>query len=215
MITTLSPDEPIVQEGKLLTFFMATADLSFQQKQVMVKKSFDYTTILEDIRSEGLIKTEHVYRRLYEVLLEREIVEVVELCLLDIGTLGRPSKAVQDHYRHSLNNNTSLIKRLKQELLRGHFTFNGPEGEIHLLSIDKGEVLGHVLVSLDDGAGLYADLTLDLVGPPSSDFPDSFEEKITERLNDYLQDNHPGLTIGINVRVRRSELALGIGHFLC
>jgi len=215
MSSTLSPDAPVVEQGKLLNMIMHQGMDKMTHKQFIVLKTFDYGDLLEEIRSQGHIKSEDVFVRLYNVLMEREIIEPIQSCILDIGVHGRSSKAVQEHYRHKLNSNSSLMKTLIHELEKILFTFDGPEGEIHLLKSGGVETLGHVLVSLEDGTGIYASTTLDLIGPGASDFPDLFEEEIKQALHGYLVDNHPGLSISMDIKIRRSELALATGDFLC
>ena len=215
MSNTLSPDRPLVEQGKLLNLIMRWDPDRMNHKQFIVLQTFDYGEILESIRSEGLLKSEDVFKRLHEVLLARDLIEPVESCILDLGSLGRPSKAVQEHYRHKLNASSSPMKTLVEELNSCFFTFTGPEGDIHLLRDGGIDVLGHVLVSLDDGSGIYSDTTLDLIGPSTTEFPSDFSEQLQGELLEYLGGNHPGLSIKLTVKVRRSELALATGAFLC
>jgi len=215
MSKTLSPEAPMVEQGKLLNLLVTRDANRMTHKQFIVLQTFDYGVILESIRGEGLLKSEDVFQRLYEVLIARDLIKPVDSCILDVGSLGRPSKAIQDHYRFKLNHSCSLMKTLIEELNNVFLTFTGPEGEIHLLKDGGIDVVGHVLVSMDEGTGLYSDTTLDLIGPSTTEFPEDFDQQLSKDLLQYLSENHPGLAITLTVKVRRSELALATGAFLC
>lgn len=206
MNATLSPDRSTVEPGKLLNVLVHGDGTRLSHKQFIVLKSFDYGELLEDIRSQGLMKSEDVFREACRVLIERELVSPVESCILDIGQLGRPSAALQDYYKHKLNNNGSFINTLIKELDKAHFTMLTDEGEVHLLKVDSGETLAQVDVVIDDGEGILKTAKLDLIGPMDIDLPCDMHEVIEKELSLYLAQNHPELLVKLNVRVVMSEL---------
>ena len=201
----LTPDLPAVEQWKILNLVVKRENGSIVHKQYLTIKEFDYGEMLETVRQQDIIKSDEVLQALTALLIEGDYVREIDTYVLDLGVVGRPSEAVRDLYRHTLNHGSSHVKTMLGEINRRHFEFDGPEGRLHVLKVDHAFVLGHVHISLE-GSGLYDTTTLDIIGPTGSDFPEDFNKQIHDTLTQYLLENHPELDVILTVRARRSEV---------
>lgn len=214
MSIILAPDQPLVEQGATFTLAFQSGNDSWRHQQFIVHKPFDYPAMLESIRLDGALKTEQVFVRLSELLVQDGYASPVHSYVLDLGQQGRASKALKECQEYSLNNEGLVVKNLIVDISKQLFSFNGPEGMLHVLKADNGETLGQVTVMLDTESGILKKFTLDVVGPGDADFPDDFREDIEFELKAFIATHYPDLHYSIVVRVQRSELALATGALL-
>lgn len=214
MSVVLSPDRPQVDQGVMLSLVVRTEGTNIIHKQFTVKRSFDYSDFIEQINREGLIKTDEVFVRLSDLLIKGDYVEPVESYILDLGLQGRASSALKECREYSLNNDACKIKNLIKDLEKQLFSFNGPEGTLHVLKADTGETLGQVTVMFDTESGILRKMVLDVVGPGDADFPWDFRQDIEYALKHHIVMNHPDINSTMTVRVQRSELAIATSTLL-
>lgn len=208
MHVALMPGQERVKAGNL--FYLAVRDDKdrVDYRQFLAIQNFHYGEILELIRYEGLLKTEDVYERFYDIATERELIEPADTYILELGERGRVSDALQNYQRHKLNHNVTILRLTAQEIDKMVMVFKGPECDLHVLKVDSGDTLAQVRIFLDDKQGLLDQTVLDIVGPPGSDFPECFDEEIEHEIQATLQSQYPTLDVDINVKIRRSELAM-------
>jgi hypothetical protein len=210
MNVNLTPDLPQVDPCKILNLVVKRSNGTYIHKQYLTVVPFDYGDLLEEVRQQDLIKSEDILHALGAMLIERKYVIPADTYMLDIGTAGRVSGAIQDLYKYRLNANHSTVKRAAAELTRHHFEFEGPEGTLHVLHTDTREVAAHVHIGIGDSSGLYQTLTLDVLGPYDVDFPYDFKEQLTRRFTECLFDNHPEIEWQLSVNLTRSDYALAM-----
>lgn len=213
MNTSLTPDHPLVNAGTILSLGVRQAkELTYSQ--YIVTTTFDITDYLTAIRKDGHVKSEDVFTKLSEALIAAKVVVPVESCSLEIGELGRPSGALQEYYKYSLNDSDWVARDLVDELARSYFSFNGPEGDLHLLQIGEGLTVGQADIYIEVMGGTPKKCTLDIVGTNDAAWPDGLSNEIKAEVSSMLHRLHPDALFDIKVLIRRSDLAIATESLL-
>lgn len=207
MNKALSPANRPIKPGVLINLIVYGAEGGLRRRQFLVLKEFDHQQILGTIRNEGVVKSEEVLIKLSEILLNRGIVKPVDSYTLDLGDLGRPSTALQSYYKHSLNADSSTLLAMIEQIDKSYYTFMSDEGELRVLKLDTGDTLAYVQVIVEFPNELVSYTTLDLIGPPDADYPDTLSEEIQVAVMEDLSIKWPEAQFTITVRIRKSELA--------
>lgn len=208
MNITLSPDRPVVERNKILNLIVRRDGNKAEYGLFLVNETFDYNEALSEIRIEGAVKSEDVYHKLTQQLLDRKMIMAVESYTLDLGQRGRACEALKDSYKYQLNDWSSMAKVMVTEVEKCYIDFMGPEGLLHLLKVQTGPTLGQVFIEIKTGG--YAYTTLDIVGPEGADYPENFEELIHKELNTYLKDRYQDVAFELLISMRQSELSKAI-----
>lgn len=208
MNKVLSPSNRPVKPGSVINLIVHGVVGGLRRRQFLVLKEFDHQQMLSNIRNQGIYKSEEVLVKLSELLLERDIVKPVESYVLDLGDAGRPSTALQTYYKHSLNQDSTILNEMIEYLDKSFYAFRSPEGELRLFKAENGDTIAHVQVILQFPNELSSYTTLDLTGPPDADYPDGLEKDIESTLTEELQMKWPDSVFTVTVRLRKSELAL-------
>lgn len=203
----MSIDNPTVKFGNILNVLAKDENDKLMYKQYIVAKEFDYRDLLEAIREEGIYKTEDVYVRLGVLLVERELVFECEAALLDLGVVGRVSEAVMSVYKDKLNDRGRLVDSIVKDVFNNCWQFEGPEGDLHLMHVEKGYTLGYAKLCISCSRNVERWITLDIVGPSGADFPPDLQEQIEARLTQYISEKHPDEYLALRAYIGRSELA--------
>ena len=203
----MTPNNPTVELGNILNLVTRDEEGRLTYRNYLVAHAFDYRTVLEDVRAEGIYKTEEVYERLSQLLVERHLVLEAESAVLDLGVIGRASEAVIAVYKDKLNDQAKLVDQIVEVLQNNCFTFEGPEGDLHVMKVDEGNTLGYVKLAVSCSRNIERWITLDIVGPPAADFPHNLQEQIQATLMQYVADRYPDEYLALRAYVGRSELA--------
>lgn len=203
----MTPSNPIVGVGNILNVVVRDPEGHLSYKHYIVAKQFDYRELLNAIREEGHYKTEEVYERLHEVLVDRRLVFEGEAALLDLGVSGRVSEAVMDSYKDQLNEHGRMVDEVIVALNNSFHEFQGPEGDLHVLKIDTGYTLGYVKLCVSHHNNVERWTTLDITGPESSDFPPEFQSRIEAALMKFVADRFPDDYLALRAYIGRSDMA--------
>lgn len=207
-MSLLTPGAAKVGVGNIFYVTVMSPEGKIESRPFIAVAAFDYNSVLEEVRKEGIVKSEDVSARFCELILEREYVWKAETRVLDVGERGRASRALMEVGRYQHNTTHELLRALVRELEGLYMSVEGCGGDLHLLKVENGDTLAQVRIFLDDGAALAEQLTLDLVGPMDYPLPDDIDEILTTGVTQYLMDQYPKLDIGITVRVRKSDLVI-------
>lgn len=208
MINSLTPGVSKVGVGNIFYVAMTGPNGELESRHFIAVQAFNYADILEEIRQEGIVKSEEVTERFCEVVLERELVWKADTCVLNVGERGRASTALKEVGRYQYNTNHELLRAVVRELEVLCLTIEGRKGDLHLLKVETGETLAQVRIFLDDGEALAEQVTLDLIGPPDYPLPNDLDDVLGQAISKYLYQQYPKLQIGITVRTRKSDLVL-------
>lgn len=203
----MTPNNPTVELGNILNIVTRDEEGGLTYRHFIVAQPFDYRDLLEVVRAEGIYKTEEVYDRLTELLVERRLVMETESAVLDLGVSGRASEAVIAVYKDKLNDRAKLVDQIVSVLESVHFTFAGPEGDLHVMKIPEGNTLGYVKLAVSCSRNIERWITLDIVGPSGADFPPNLQDQIQATLMQYVADRYPDEYLALRAYVGRSELA--------
>lgn len=205
--TSLSPGLSKVGVGNIFYVTMTSPEGKLESQSFIAVNAFDYNEVMQEVRAEGLIKSEDVSKRFCELILEREYVWKADICLLDLGQRGRASKALKEVGEYAHNTRPEMLRALVRELNDLYLSIECKSGDLHLLKVDKGDTLAQVRIFLDDESHIEQ-LTLDLIGPPDYPIPEDLDEILDQAIKQYLKGVYPKLDIGITVRARKSDLVL-------
>lgn len=203
----MSIENPTVKFGNILNVLVKDENDKLTYKYYIVAKPFDYRDLLEEIRAEGIYKTEDVYERLGPLLVERELVFECEAVILDVGIVGRVSEAVMTVYKDKLNDRGRVVDGVVKDVRNNCFQFDGPEGDLHLMTVEKGYTLGYAKLCISCDRNLERWFTMDIVGPAGADFPPDLQTAIEARLSSYISERYPDDYLALRAYVGRSELA--------
>lgn len=202
----LSPLEPIVRFGTLLKIQM-TEDKGVREKNLLVSKEFDHGEMLRRIHEEGIYKSEEVMQRLIELLIDEKYAFDIEVGYLDLGEKGRVSEAQQWAKRTELNQQTKVVDGAVAVLKRSTYVTAVPEGTLCVMDTSIGPTLGVVKIILKGLCGLERIFTVDVLGPPTTEFPSNFSELLERHYRHILQQFYPDEYLTLTVLVTRSDLA--------
>ena len=208
MNKAINPSTQAVKPGALINLIVYDDKQRLRRKQFLVIKSFDHVEILNNIRNQGILKSEDVFTRLTEILVERSIVKPVETYTLDLGDVGRPSTALQTYYKHTRNPDAAILEEVIQNVEKSFNTFKSSEGDLHLMKVEDADTLAQVNVIITLPNELTSYTTLDLTGPPDADYPSTLEEDIAFAIKADILTKWPELVFDLVIRIRKSELAL-------
>jgi len=203
----MSIDNPTVELGNILNVLMKDEDDKLTYKYFIVAQAFDYRGLLEEVRQEGIYKTEEVYDRLRTLMVERRLVFECEAIILDIGVVGRVSEAVMSVYKDKLNDRGRLVDSIVKDVMNNCWQFEGPEGDLHLMTVEKGYTLGYAKLCISCSRNVERWITMDIVGPSGADFPSNLTEQIEAKLTQYISEKHPDEYLALRAYIGRSELA--------
>jgi hypothetical protein len=206
----MTPNNPTVKLGNILNLVTRDEQDRLTYKHFIVAVPFDYRDLIEEVRREGTYKTEEVYERLAELLVERNLVLETESAVLDVGIVGRASEAVMAVYKDRLNDQARVVDQVVADLNQSCHTFTGPEGDLHLLKLETGITLGYVKIAVTGSQNVERWITLDIIGPPDSDFPSDLTEQIEATLVRYMSERFPDDYLALRAYVGRSDLARSI-----
>lgn len=206
----MTPNNPTVELGNILNLVTRDEQDRLSYKHFIVAVPFDYRDLVEEIRREGIYRTEEVYERLAELLLERKLVLETEAALLDVGVVGRASEAVMAVYKDRLNDQARVVDQVVADLQQSYHKFDGPEGDLHLLKVENDITLGYAKIAVTGHQNVERWLTLDIIGPTDSDFPTDLTEQIEATLVRYMSERFPDDYLALRAYVGRSDLAKAI-----
>jgi len=206
----MTPNNPTVELGNILNLVTRDEQDRLSYKHYIVAVPFDYRDLLEEIRREGTYRTEEVYERLADLLVERKLVFETKAALLDIGVVGRASEAVMTVYKDRLNDQARVVDQVVTELQQSCHTFTGPEGDLHLLKVENDITLGYAKIAVTGNQNIERWLTLDIIGPTDSDFPSDLTEQIEATLVRFMAERFPDDYLALRAYVGRSDLARSI-----
>jgi hypothetical protein len=209
MNVMLTPEKSLVDPGLLLNLIVRKQH-GVEAKPFVVSKQFNISTYLSLIRSEGYYKSEDVLLKLAEALERDGIIVPVESYTLDVGEQGRPSEALEEHYRYSLNTSAWTGRSMVASLEQLYMQFMGEQGDLHLLKTEEGRVLAHAMILIDIFDGDQYQCELDIVGPDESTLPKDLSSQIEVELIDWLKNNHPDTAFDLKVMLRRSDLLVAM-----
>ena len=207
MSGSLTPRNPIVKMGSILNLVVRDSGGELTYRHFIAAQDFDYRETLELVRKEQIFKTEDVFARFSELLVKHKLVFETDAMLIDLGVRGRVSEAVMSVYKDVLNDSATLVDDLIARIERSCFTFAGPEGDLHVMKIDRGRTLGYVKVSISCDRHVERWTTLDIAGPPGADFPVNLQQSIEARLTAFISERQPDDYLALRAYVGRSELA--------
>jgi hypothetical protein len=110
-------------------------------------------------------------------------------------------------YKNKLNDYGRMVDGIVRDIQNNHWQFEGPEGDLHLLSVDKGFTLGYAKLCISCSRNVERWVTLDIVGPPGADFPPDLQQKIESTLTQYISERYPDEHLALRACVGRSEIA--------
>lgn len=203
----MSIENPTVKFGNILNVLVRDEVGKLTYKYYIVAKPFDYRDLLEEVRCEGIYKTEEVYERLGVLLVERELVFECEAVILDLGIVGRVSEAVMSVYKDKLNDRGRMVDAIVKDVRNNCWQFDGPEGDLHLMTVDKGFTLGYAKLCISCSRNVERWFTLDIVGPSGADFPPDLQQQIEAKLRSYISERYPDEYLALRAYIGRSELA--------
>lgn len=203
----MSIENPTVKFGNILNVLVKDENDKLTYKYYIVAKPFDYRDLLEEIRVEGIYKTEEVYERLGVLLVERELVFECEAALLDLGIVGRVSEAVMLVYKDKLNDRGRMVDAIVKDVRNNCWQFDGPEGDLHLMTVEKGYTLGYAKLCISCSRNVERWITLDIVGPSGADFPPDLQQQVEAKLMSYISERYPDEYLALRAYIGRSELA--------
>lgn len=206
----MTPNNPTVELGNILNLVTRDEQGRLTYKHFIVAVPFDYRDLIEEIRREGTYRTEEVYERLAELLVERKLVLETEAALLDVGVVGRASEAVMNVYKDRLNDQARVVDQVVADLNQSYHTFAGPEGDLHLLKVENDVTLGYAKIAVTGSQNVERWLTLDIIGPTDSDFPSDLNEQIEATLVRYMSERFPDDYLALRAYVGRSDLAKAV-----
>lgn len=205
--TTLSPGLSKVGVGNIFYVTMTSPEGKLESQSFIAVAQFDYHKVMEEVRAEGIVKSEDVAKRFCELILEREYVWRADTCILDLGQRGRVSKALQEAGQYTHNTRPEMLRALARELNDLYLSIECRSGDLHLLKVDTGDTLAQVRIFLDSEQTIEQ-VTLDLIGPPDYPIPEDLDEILDQAIKQYLKGQYPKLDIGITVRAKKSDLVL-------
>lgn len=205
--TTLSPGLSKVGVGNIFYVTMTSPEGKLESQSFIAVNAFDYNQVMEEVRAEGIIKSEDVSKRFCELILEREYVWRADISILDLGQRGRASTALKEVGQYAHNTRPEMLRALAKELNDLYLSIECRAGDLHLLKVDKGDTLAQVRIFLDDESHIEQ-VTLDLIGPLDYPLPDDLNEILDQAIKQYLKGQYPKLDIGITVRTKKSDLVL-------
>lgn len=206
-VTNLSPGVTKVGVGNIFYVTMTSPDGKLESCPFIAIQAFDYSQVMDEVKQEGVIKSEDVSKRFCELIVEREYVWKADTCILDVGQRGRASTALQETVRYQHNTSNEMLKALVRELRVLYLCVDGGAGDLHLLKVDKGDTLAQVRIFLADAA-ISEQITLDLIGPLDYPLPVDLDAILTNAILKHLMSEYPKLDIDITVRARKSDLVL-------
>lgn len=206
MNAMLTPDKSIVNQGLLLNLVVRKGD-GIEAKPFVVSKDFNISDYLVQIRSEGVYKSEDVLLKLSQMLEGDGIIHPVKSYVLDLGQSGRPSEALEDHYRFAINSSSWVAKMMLDSIENLYLSFLGDgDQSVHVLSVEQGPALAHAKVILDLFDGGHYHTELDIVGPEGATFAADLNDRIAEDLTEALKEKYPEALFEITVMIRPSDL---------
>lgn len=207
MAEALSPDRPNVESGQLINLVVRDELRGVQFKQFLVAKSFTYTDLMEEVRKEGVLRSEDVLKRISEILVERRMVFEPEQRMLDIGEVGRLSEAVMDAYRSKLNPAIIELREIANVIESMTFDIISPEGALVVTRVPYGRVLGEITVHLSSPTGVGLKARLEVLGPEDADINPDVECEIKKTIVETIADRFPYVYVCSKIFVNKSALA--------
>lgn len=208
MNSHLGPDKALAKMGHVLHLAIRDESGNLSYRQFLTLRDFDYRDHLEEIRKAGAMKSEEAMDALAHRLVDKNFIAPIETQILDLGIQGRASCAIRELRESMLYPKSRTILGIANEIEANCFTFHSIDGDLHVLKVGESPTLGHVRITLDDGR-IKKIVTLDIVGPESSDLPCDLDSQLRERLLDMLYQElaDPKLGLNISIQVIKSDLA--------